>query len=82
MRNRQYSRERLGKMRNLPCRCFSGKKYKVCHMAEDEGFVKDTDGLNVISWLKDGTKYETQKYRGSLIFMKAKEEDVKTVDAK
>lgn len=81
MRNRQYSRERMGKMRNLPCRCLSGFKYKKCHMAEDEGFVKDTDGFNVIEWLKDGTKYETKKYHGSLIFMKARE-DVEPVATK
>ena len=31
-------------MRNNPCRCLSGKKYKNCHLYIDQGYVETSEG--------------------------------------
>ena len=31
-------------MRNNPCRCLSGKKYKNCHLYIDQGYVETSNG--------------------------------------
>lgn len=38
----------VGKYRNSPCPCGSGKKFKNCHMLLKAGFVKTEHGIKKI----------------------------------
>ena len=44
----------LGKFRNKPCPCGSGKKFKKCHMFLEQGLVYNTSEK---AWVRPDKRY-------------------------